>query len=223
MTLVGTFCDSGSQDAAVLCHGLTDYRDGFVLPQLAAALAAAGVSSLRLDMRGNGESEGDFEFANMRDEAEDMRAGVEWLRAQGLRALGLLGHSKSGSGVVLYAAKYDDVPRVVNVSGRFVMARGVKERFGSKVLERLEREGSVPMEWRAGRARQPLRWTLTKEDMANRLSLDMDGPARAVRRSQVLTVHGSDDETIPVEDARLYAERLAGGRLLAKVHARTSK
>lgn len=161
-----------------------------------------------------------------------MRAGVEWLGAQGLRAIGLLGHSKGGSAVVLYAAKYDDVPRVVNVSGRFDMKRGarpqlpglrsacvefhdmqkysrpgggarlrdcrprrcsvqvpaampaleralsaqsaapkrvlscaagVKERFGQDVLERLEREGSVPMEWRGGRGRQPFRWTLTKQ------------------------------------------------------------
>lgn len=52
----------------MLCHGLTDYRDGFVLPALAGALASAGVSSLRIDLRGNGESEGKFEFANMRDE-----------------------------------------------------------------------------------------------------------------------------------------------------------
>lgn len=50
--------------------------------------------------------------------------------------------------------------------------------------------------------------------MANRLSLDMDGPARVVARTQVLTVHGSDDETIRVADAHAYAERLAGGRLL---------
>lgn len=53
----------------MLCHGLTSHRDGFVLPELAEALARAGVSSLRLDLRGNGESEGAFEFANMRDEA----------------------------------------------------------------------------------------------------------------------------------------------------------
>lgn len=173
------------------------------------------------------------------EQAEDMRAGVEWLGAQGLRAIGLLGHSKGGSGVVLYAAKYDDVPRVVNVSGRFDMQRGARlqpagslsnaveaqclyvtfpghsmprehgeahhcapavpdnatcrflwpclflsmplsaqlaapkralrcaagvvERFGKEVLERLEREGNVPMEWRGGRGRQPLRWTLTKQ------------------------------------------------------------
>ncbi len=53
----------------MLCHGLSSHRDGFHLPALAEALAAAGVSSLRIDMRGNGESEGAFEFANMRDEA----------------------------------------------------------------------------------------------------------------------------------------------------------
>ena len=53
----------------MLCHGLTSHRDGFVLPELAEALARAGVSSLRLDLRGNGESEGDFQFANIRDEA----------------------------------------------------------------------------------------------------------------------------------------------------------
>ena len=55
-----------------------------------------------------------------------MRSAVEWLRAHGLHALGLVGHSKAGSGVVLYAAKYDDVPRVVNVSGRFEMKSGAR-------------------------------------------------------------------------------------------------
>ena len=34
------------------------------------------------------------------------------------------GHSKGGDSVVTYAAKYDDVPRVVNVSGRFHMDKG---------------------------------------------------------------------------------------------------
>ena len=63
------------------------------------------------------------------EQAEDMRAGVEWLGAQGLRAIGLLGHSKGGSAVVLYTAKYDDVPRVINVSGRFDMQRGARPQL----------------------------------------------------------------------------------------------
>lgn len=53
-----------------------------------------------------------------------MRAAVEYLRRHGKSVVGLLGHSKAGSGVILYAAKYDDIPRVVNVSGRFDNQRG---------------------------------------------------------------------------------------------------
>ena len=37
---------------------------------------------------------------------------------------GLVGHSKGGTGVILYAAAYDDIPRVVNVAGRFDNMRG---------------------------------------------------------------------------------------------------
>jgi len=40
---------------------------------------------------------------------------------------------------------------------------GVKERFGAADLERLEREGEVPLEWRGGKDKQPIRWTLTKK------------------------------------------------------------
>lgn len=34
------------------------------------------------------------------------------------------GHSKGGDSVVTYAAKYDDIPKVVNVSGRFHLDKG---------------------------------------------------------------------------------------------------
>ena len=57
------------QDAVILCHGLGDHKDGFCLPAMAEALAKSGFASLRPDFPGNGESEGTFRYANMRDEA----------------------------------------------------------------------------------------------------------------------------------------------------------
>lgn len=60
------------QDIAILCHGLGDHKNGFVLPQLAAALAKAGLSSLRFDFPGNGESDGTFRYANMMDEVSKL-------------------------------------------------------------------------------------------------------------------------------------------------------
>ena len=46
------------------------------------------------------------------------------MRALGFRVVGLLGHSKAGTVVLLYASKYTDIPRVVNVSGRFEQTTG---------------------------------------------------------------------------------------------------
>ncbi|KAK9814056.1 hypothetical protein WJX72_000039 [[Myrmecia] bisecta] len=167
------------------------------------ALAAKGLSSLRLDFAGNGESEGTFYYGNMRSEAEDIRAAVLYLQSRGKTAKAVLGHSKGGSAVLLYAAKYDDIPRVVNVAGRFDCRRGFTERFGDDILERLEEEGQVEQD------AQRFKWVLTKEDMQDRLSTNMDAAARGIKHSQVLTLHGSADATIPVEDALSFAERIA--------------
>ena len=55
----------------------------------------------------------------------------------------LTGHSKAGGDVLLYASRYDDVPVIINISGRFHMKKGIEERFGSDIFDRLEREGQV--------------------------------------------------------------------------------
>lgn len=54
-------------------------------------------------------------FARLLHSYKEMRGWV------GMRGAG---HSKGGDTVVTYAAKYDDIPRVVNVSGRFHLDKG---------------------------------------------------------------------------------------------------
>ena len=49
---------------------------------------------------------------------------MEYLRAQRRKVSGLVGHSKGGTGVILYAAAYDDIPLVVNIAGRFDNMKG---------------------------------------------------------------------------------------------------
>lgn len=48
-----------------------------------------------------------------------MEAGVNYLEVRGKRVFGLLGHSKGGTNVILYASRHDDSGvRIVNVCGR---------------------------------------------------------------------------------------------------------
>ena len=50
-----------------------DTKDACFLPELAAALAAEGQSSLRFDFSGNGESEGEFALAGFSREVSGTR------------------------------------------------------------------------------------------------------------------------------------------------------
>ena len=60
---------TAAQDVAILQHGLSSTRDGSFLPELAAALAGAGISSFRFDFSANGKSEGTFKYGNYHAEA----------------------------------------------------------------------------------------------------------------------------------------------------------
>ena len=79
-------------------------------------------------------------------QAEDMRAAKQYLESLGKQVVGLVGHSKAGSGVVLYAAKHDDIPRVVNISGRFDNQRGAPalHAAASAAWHALCKAGGVP-------------------------------------------------------------------------------
>ena len=66
---------NGTDDMSSACRmlpfsvmGWAPTKTGFVLPQMAAALAEKGLSSLRFDFPGNGESDGTFRYANMKEE-----------------------------------------------------------------------------------------------------------------------------------------------------------
>ena len=57
-------------------------------------------------------------------QADDIQAAVDFLRSQQEQAIGLLGHSKGGSSVLVHAAEHGGIARVVNVSGRFDHKQG---------------------------------------------------------------------------------------------------
>lgn len=63
-------------------------------------------------------------------QAEDIRAALHFLQSQGKAVSALAGHSKAGTGVICYSAKYRDIPRVVNISGRFDCKEGQRFGFG---------------------------------------------------------------------------------------------
>lgn len=53
--------------------------------------------------------------------------------------------------VVLYASIYNDVPMVVNLSGRFNLEKGVEERLGKEFMDRINKEGYIDVTNKSGK------------------------------------------------------------------------
>ncbi|PHU09169.1 hypothetical protein BC332_21029, partial [Capsicum chinense] len=124
--------------------------DRIPMVNLADAFEKEGISAFRFDFAGNGESEGSFQYGNYRREADDLRAIVEHFHEEERFIATIVGHSKGGNVVLLYASSYKDVDAVVNISGRFNLERGIEGRLGRDFKEKIKHDGFIDVRNRRG-------------------------------------------------------------------------
>lgn len=207
--LVGLLHETGSKEVVVLCHGFRSNKDNTILKNMAIALEKEGISAFRFDFSGNGESEGTFYYGNFNSEADDdLHYVIQYLRnTMNLVVPVILGHSKGGDVVLLYASKYhDNIRNVVNISGRFDLKKGV--RLGENYLEKIKEQGFID----AIEGKSCFR--VTEESLMDRLNMDMHEACLKIdKECKVLTVHGSDDTLVPVEDAKEFAKIIQNHKL----------
>ncbi|XP_062091043.1 uncharacterized protein LOC133797224 isoform X2 [Humulus lupulus] len=204
--LVGLLHETGSLEIVIICHGFRSSKECRMQVNLAAALESEGISSFRFDFAGNGESEGTFEFAHYQREADDLRAVIEHFSAANRVIAGIIGHSK----VLLYASKYHDIHTVVNISGRYDLKSGLVERLGEDIMQKLGESGYIDVK----DEKRDTSYRVTKESVMDRLNTDMHAACLQIDKDcRVLTVHGSEDEIIPVKDAHEFAKIIPDHKL----------
>ncbi|KAM3378963.1 putative protein isoform X1 [Capsicum galapagoense] len=115
-----------------------------------------------------------------------------------------------GNVVLLYASSYKDVDAVVNISGRFNLERGIEGRLGRDFKEKIKHDGFIDVRNRRGR----FEYRVTEKSLMDRLTTDIRGACQNIpNRCRVLTVHGSMDEMVPVEDAMEFAKNVPNHKL----------
>ncbi|XP_059640807.1 uncharacterized protein LOC132282972 isoform X2 [Cornus florida] len=208
--LVGALHETGSTEIVILCHGFRSSKEDNTMVNLAIALENEGISAFRFDFAGNGESEGSFQFGNYWREAEDLHAVIQHFSRAKRLISAILGHSKGGGIVLLYASKYHDVRTVVNVSGRYNLKGGLEDRLGKNFIERIKKDGFIDVKKRSGE----VNFRVTEESLMDRLNTNMHEACLKIdEECRVLTVHGSADEIIPVEDALEFAKIIPNHKL----------
>lgn len=108
--------DTPSGRALVLCHPLAEEKlwshRTFVV--LARELARAGYTVLRLDLMGNGDSDGEFSDSSVESGVADVRAGLDHLRGRPeITSVSLLGLRFGATIAALVAERFGDVDALV--------------------------------------------------------------------------------------------------------------
>lgn len=179
----------------ILCHGFTTSKASKTYVGLEQLLNIAGVSTLRFDFFGHGESEGKFENITTSEAVDDILNAIKTLKKLGYKKIGLMGSSFGGIASIMAASKTNDLfvlalkSPVSNYKEKEIMTKTKDE------LNKWKKKG-----WRYYISGDGKRYKLNYsfyEDFKNN-----DGYKAAEKiKIPTLIVHGDKDESVPIEQS----------------------
>jgi len=205
-----TISGSGAQDRDSDL-GFGGYRP---FRQLADALARRGIAVLRMDDRGTGASGGTFKGSTSADFAEDIRAGLAYLRTRpeiNAKRLGVLGHSEGAVIAPMVADKEPTLRAIVLLAG---VAEPARSALAFQIKNLYDRDTKLTPEKRAElTAAIPQRIEgMMAADPWMKFFLTYD-PAATMRRvkTPVLILTGQNDKQAVPEQVALQAAAFKEG------------
>ena len=204
-----------SRPAAVLVHGFKGFKDWAFFPPLAERLARAGFTAVSFNMSGSGvDAAGQgtlperFSCNTYGAELADLATVVDALAEGRLGAvppagIGMVGHSRGGGIAVLHTARDRRVRGLVTWAAiADVMRWDPREREGWRARGHLDIVNS-----RTGQV-IPLSTALLDEIESRPAALDVERAAAGIEVPWLI-IHGTADDSVPIEDAERL-ERASG-------------
>lgn len=207
-----TMTGSGPQDRDESLNSPPGYRP---FRQFADSLGRRGIAVLRMDDRGHGASTGNHETATSADFAEDIRAGLAYLRTRpeiDASRLGLLGHSEGGLFGPLVAVEEPQLEALVLMAAPSWNGRRILEFQ----LTNLTRNDTSLTGARLDSALAAIPPRIDSLTVANRwmgffVDHDVLAAARRIRTPVLILNGGTDQQVTPEQAAELAAAIRAGG------------
>ena len=196
--------------AVLVAHGFKGFKDWGFFPHLCESLARDGhlVVSFNFSLNGTGPNLVDFTDLEafgrntLSRELEDLRwmldrtmAG-EWKGGRAPAATGLLGHSRGGGTSIIAAAEHSGVAALVTWA-----AVSTFQRWGEEQVKDWTTRGVTFVPNARTGQQMPLYRTLWDDLRANADRLDVTAAAAMVRVPWLI-VHGEEDATVNVAEAR---------------------
>ena len=212
----------GRRPTVLCCHGFKGFQEWGFYPPLVELLTARGFVVVRFNFSGSGMRPGDelvtdeaaFRSATF---SRDRREAIELLAALGHslapdrvdpERLGLLGHSRGGGAALLAAAAADQ--RGIGLRALVTWAAvSTFDRLGGDEKAHWRRHGEIPVVNARTGQELAIGSEVLKDLEDNRETLDIHA-AGGRRAAPWLIVHGANDETVEVAEARSLAAAATG-------------
>lgn len=198
-----------------------------LISNLASKLSKAmEVHTLRFDFTGNGHSEGEWKYSNVAQEYEDLCKIVEFVQTGLMCEVAcVIGHSLASASVLQYAARNASLEQrglkiacknYVNLAGHFYSPNRQSIPFDDDEMTELSEKGFFylkhPLE-----KRRLTKFKVTKEQVELRSNRDSYDAVKHLGRKnsqiRILTIHGSKDKMVHVENAYKFHREIANHTL----------
>ncbi|MDA0813329.1 MAG: alpha/beta hydrolase [Verrucomicrobia bacterium] len=180
--------NANRKHVVVIGHGVTANLDRPWAEALANGLAAAGIHALRFSFSGNGDSEGDFRDSCVTKEVSDLGSVLEAVANAGFTA-SYAGHSMGGAVGVLRTAMDARILHFVSLAGMVETKRFAQEEFGDQTPD-------------SGFMWDDEDCPLSSTFMNDLTSIGSVASKAADIHVPYLLVHGSEDDLVPIIEAR---------------------
>lgn len=188
--------------AAILCHGFLSNKDSRTNLRLTELLVARGISTLRFDWFGMGESGGKFSRITVSACCDQLERAISLMRERGYHELGLIGSSFGGLLAILVAQHHPELRAVGLKCPVPDFPETLEHEFGRAGIEEWKRTNYIP-DVTGGTA--PIFLDFAFYESCR--TFDAYAAARNIK-APVLIVHGEQDELVPFHQIERLEEAL---------------
>jgi uncharacterized protein len=175
------------ESLVILGHGLTGNMNRPLLVALAGGLSAKGWPCLRISFSGNGDSQGRFEDSTITKQIGDLKSVLD--SVPDYVRVAYIGHSMGSAVGVLTAAEDFRIRTLVSLAGMTHTAEFAKREFAGLIpgFDVIWEDPAFP---------------LSPSLVADMKAIESVLPFAEKLMQPWLVIHGSDDDVVPVNDAR---------------------
>lgn len=207
LTLCGILEQVGDgSEVVIIVHGYSSSKDNANISAVAAELSSRGMSSFRIDLSGCGESEGKFEEQTITSAADDVVCAIKFMEKR-FKEVSLFGSSAGGLASMAAYLKHPVKRMALKAPVSDYPSQRLR-KYGQKYLD-LWKEQGYNYFTKTDKTKVKVNYSFY-EDSKKHVMLNK---AKQIK-CPVLIIHGTKDESVPIEDSRKLAKELPNAELI---------